>query len=63
MDKYGQESEIIKAYNREFGSASYSTHRCKKDSWVQWAIIILRAFFWDNGEIKSSEPKHINDTG
>lgn len=32
MDKYGQESEIIKAYNREFGSASYSRHRCKKDS-------------------------------
>lgn len=31
MDKYGQESEIIKAYNREFGSASYSRHRCKND--------------------------------
>ena len=41
----------------------YSRRRRKKDSWVQWAIIILRAVFGDNGEIKSSEPKRINDTG
>ena len=64
MDKYGKESEIIKAYNREIldlpvipGIDVKRIHELSER--LSYCMHSLET----NGEIKSSEPKRINDTG